>query len=164
MIIPSASNGDFVVNAVDNLLGSDDLISLRTRGMSARPFLAVQEIQRDAELKFRAKERELTDKLKDVEKKLSELQGQGGPAAGAEPGKTILSKDQQEAIEQFRGELVQTRRELRDVQHELHKDIEGLGVRLKFLNIGLVPILITIVAVGLSMARRARRRRAAGLA
>jgi ABC-type uncharacterized transport system involved in gliding motility auxiliary subunit len=156
MIIPAASNGDFVVNAVDNLLGSDDLISLRTRGMSARPFLTVQELQRDAELKFRAKERELTERLRDTEKKLGELQSQGQPQ-GPEAGRTIVSREQQETIEKFRADMLGIRRELRDVQHELRRDIEALDMTLKFVNIGLVPILVGIAAIVVGVVRIRRR-------
>jgi len=155
MIIPAASNGDFVINAVDNLLGSDDLISLRTRGMSARPFLTVQELQRDAELKFRAKERELTEKLRDTEKKLGELQSQGQPQG--EAGRAIVSREQQEAIEKFRADMLGIRRELRDVQHELRRDIEALDMTLKFVNIGLVPILVGIAAIIVGVVRIRRR-------
>jgi ABC-type uncharacterized transport system involved in gliding motility auxiliary subunit len=156
VVIPVASNGDFVVNATDNLLGSDDMISLRTRGQSARPFTLVQDIQRDAELKFRAKERELTEKLKETEKKLTEMQGPGGPGA-SEQGKVILSKEQQEAIDQFRSEMLGTRRELRDVQHELRRDIEGLEMMLKFVNIWLIPILVAIAALLVGIVRVRRR-------
>ncbi len=156
MIIPSASNGDFVVNAVDNLLGSDDLISLRTRGMSARPFLAVQEIQRDAELKFRAKERELTEKLRDTEKKLGEMQNQSQPQ-GPEAGRAIVSREQQEAIEKFRADMLDIRRELRGVQLELRRDIDALDMTLKFVNIGLVPILVGIAAIIVGVVRIRRR-------
>lgn len=156
VVIPVASNGDFVVNATDNLLGSDDMISLRTRGQSARPFTLVQDIQRDAELKFRAKERELTEKLKETEKKLTEMQGQSGPGA-SEQGKIILSKDQQEAVDQFRGEMLGTRRELRDVQRELRRDIESLEILLKFVNIWLIPILVAIAAVIVGIVRVRRR-------
>jgi ABC-type uncharacterized transport system involved in gliding motility auxiliary subunit len=155
VIVPAASNGDFVVNAVDNLLGSDDLISLRTRGMSARPFLTVQELQRDAELKFRAKERELTEKLRDTEKKLSELQAQG--QQGPEGSRTIVSREQQEAVEKFRADMLGIRRELRDVQHELRRDIETLDMGLKFVNIGLVPILVGIAAIVVGVVRVRRR-------
>ena len=156
MIVPSASNGDFIVNAVDNLLGSDDLISLRTRGMSARPFLAVQEIQRDAELKFRAKERELTEKLRDTEKKLGELQSQGQPQ-GPDAGRTIVSREQQEAIEKFRADMLGIRRELRGVQLDLRRDIDTLDMTLKFVNIGLVPILVGIAAIIVGVVRIRRR-------
>ena len=115
-----------------------------------------QEIQRDAELKFRAKERELTEKLRDTEKKLSELQGQSQPQS-AEAGRTIVSREQQEAIEKFRADMLGIRRELRDVQHELRRDIESLDMTLKFVNIGLVPILVGIAAVIVGVIRIRRR-------
>jgi ABC-type uncharacterized transport system involved in gliding motility auxiliary subunit len=153
--VPFANNGDFVINAVDNLSGSDDLIGLRTRGQSARPFTVVQNIQRGAEQRFRAKERELTEKLRDTEKKLSDLQSQSQEQGG---GKVIMSKAQSDAIEAFRADMLGTRRELRDVQHDLRKDIESLETRLKFINIGLIPILVA-GAAGIVGVMRMRRRR-----
>ncbi len=156
VVVPTASNGDFVVNAIDNLLGSDELISLRTRGESARPFTLVRAIQKNAELQFREKERQLNDQLKDTQKKLAELQGQSGPG-GAETGKVILSKDQQEAIDQFRTQVVQIRRQLRDVQHDLRRNIDDLQMLLKFINIWLVPILVGIAAIVVGVVRLRRR-------
>jgi ABC-type uncharacterized transport system involved in gliding motility auxiliary subunit len=156
--VPIANNGDFVTNAVDNLLGSNALIGLRSRGQSARPFVLVQEIQRDAELRFRAKEKELTEKLRDTEKKLSELQSQGQDQAG---GRAMLSKAQQDAIDQFRGDLLVTRKELRNVQQDLRSDIQTLESWIKFLNIGLIPILVAVAAVLVGVARTRKRRAAA---
>jgi ABC-type uncharacterized transport system involved in gliding motility auxiliary subunit len=153
--VPFANNGDFVINAIDNLSGSDDLIGLRSRGQAARPFMRVQAIQREAEQRFRAKERELTEKLRDTEKKLSELQSQS-QEQGA--GKVIMSKAQQETIEQFRGDMLNTRRALRDVQYELRKDIESLEARLKFINIGLIPLLVAGAAGAVGVMRMRRRR------
>jgi ABC-type uncharacterized transport system involved in gliding motility auxiliary subunit len=156
--VPLANNGDFVSNAIDNLLGSNALIGLRSRGQSARPFVLVQEIQRDAETRFRAKEKELTEKLRDTEKKLSELQTQGQDQAG---GRAMLSKAQQDTIDQFRGDLLSTRKELRDVQQNLRSDIQSLEGWIKFLNIALIPILVAVAAVLVALARSRRRRASA---
>lgn len=158
--VPIASNGDFVINAIDNLLGSNALISLRSRGQSARPFTLVQDLQRDAELRFRAKEKELTEKLRDTEKKLSEIQSQGQDQGGA---RAMVSKAQQEAIDQFRADLLATRRELRGVQQNLRSDIQTLEAWTKFINIALIPIVVAIVAVIVGLARNRRRRRAAAV-
>lgn len=155
--IPVASNGDFVINAIDNLLGSNALISLRSRGQSARPFTLVQDLQRDAELRFRAKEKELTEKMRETEKKLSELQSQGQDQSG---GRTMISKAQQETIDQFRADLLATRRELRSVQQNLRRDIQTLEAWTKFINIALIPIVVAIVAMLVGLARSRRRRRA----
>jgi ABC-type uncharacterized transport system involved in gliding motility auxiliary subunit len=158
VVVPTASNGDFVVNAIDNLLGSDELISLRTRGESARPFTLVQRIQKNAELQFREKERQLNDQLKTTEKKLAALQGQGGPTASAgESGHLILSKDQQDAIDQFRTQVVTIRKQLRDVQHDLRRNIDNLEILLKFINIWLMPIFVGLAAIVVGVVRLRRR-------
>lgn len=155
LAIPFASNGDFVVNAVDNLLGDNALIGLRSRGQSARPFTLVQDIQRDAETRFRAKERELTEKLQETQKKLNELQSQS-----SEGGRNILSRTQQETIDQFRADLLETRRELRAVQQNLRQDIRNLEALVKFVNIALMPLLIALVALFIGLARQRTRRAA----
>jgi ABC-type uncharacterized transport system involved in gliding motility auxiliary subunit len=156
---PAAYNGDFVVNAVDNLLGSSDLIGLRGRGLSQRPFTLLEDIQRAAEFSYRAKERELSDKLKEAEKRLSELQGRNAPGTGAaSDARTILSPEQQAEIEKFRGEVLAVRRDLRNVQQDLRRDIEGVQTVARVVNIGAVPAIVAVVAVALGWLRIRRRR------
>ena len=147
-----ADNANFVINALDNLGGNDDLISLRSRGEYARPFTKVASIQRDAELRLRDRERGLQDKLKDTEKKIQDLQRKKG-----EGSTLLLSAEQKREIESFRGEQLKTRKELRAVQHDLRRNIERLGDWLKFINIALIPILIGLGAAlaGVWRARRA---------
>ncbi|MFV2056458.1 MAG: Gldg family protein [Thiohalomonadales bacterium] len=146
--VPRNNNGVFVANAIDNLTGSNDLIGLRSRGNFSRPFEKVKDIQRDAEKKFRAREKELQETLRATEQKITDLQRQKG-----ESGSTILSSAQRNEIEKFRKEQSRTRMSLRNVQHELRKDIEYLGSVLKVLNIVLIPILIILFAIGLSVYR-----------
>ena len=148
---PFANNGDFLVNAIDNLGGNDDLISLRSRGEYARPFELVENIKRDAEAHFRAREQALRARLTETEGKLRDLQkGKGGES------ETILSAEQRKEIELFRAEQLKTRKELRSVQHELGKNIEALGDRLKLINIGLIPLLLAVVAIAVGALRRRR--------
>ncbi|MGR8948259.1 MAG: Gldg family protein [Gammaproteobacteria bacterium] len=147
-----ANNADFLINAIDNLGGNDDLISLRSRGEYSRPFTVVQQIQKDAEARFRDREQALQSKLEETESKIEALQQQSGGA-----GETILSAEQRKEIELFRKEQLKTRKELRAVQHDLQKNIEQLGTKLKFVNIGLIPILILLFAVGLSVFKLRRQ-------
>nr|VFK66745.1 MAG: ABC-type uncharacterized transport system involved in gliding motility, auxiliary component [Candidatus Kentron sp. UNK]VFK72199.1 MAG: ABC-type uncharacterized transport system involved in gliding motility, auxiliary component [Candidatus Kentron sp. UNK] len=136
---PTAANGSFVINALDNLIGSNDLISIRSRGHFQRPFTRVDAIREEAEFRFRQKEKELLDKLRQTERKLVELE-RGKQGDGA----LVLSMAQQREIERFRDEKLDIRKALRDVRHKLRKNIERLEDWLKFINIGLVPILIGI--------------------
>ncbi len=158
LYVPIAANADFVVNAIDNLSGSGDLIGLRSRGKSQRPFDVIEGLRRNAEQQYQARERSLQKKLEETEKQIADLQSKAGsPAAGAAGANALVSAEQQAAIEGLRGEILNTRKELRNVQRELNRDIEQLQLGIKFINIGLVPLLAAVVAIGLSLAWRRRR-------
>ncbi|WP_455367059.1 Gldg family protein [Kaarinaea lacus] len=137
--VPIAANGSLVINALDNLMGSNDLISVRNRGHFSRPFTKVDEIRQDAELQYREKEQQLMNRLRETERKLMELQ------RGKEQDKAlILSNEQKVELERFRQERVKIRKELRQVRHQLQQNIDSLEGWMKFINIGLIPILIGI--------------------
>jgi len=157
--VPNANNGDFIVNAADSLSGSGDLIGLRSRGTSARPFEVVQNIQRDAEDHYRTTEHQLQDKLKATEAKIADLKSKDNATGTASTG-----VDQVQAIENFRGELVQTRQQLRQVQLALRQNIDELKNVLVVINVGLMPIAVAIAALIVGIVRlRRRKRRAAAL-
>ena len=151
--VPSANNADLVINVLDNLSGSNDLIGLRSRARFNRPFDRVVEIRRDAEDRFRNKEQALEQKLRETEEKISGLQSQkeGGVSS------IILSPEQQAEIEAFRAERLDTRKELRDVKHQLKQDIERLGSRLKFLNIFILPLVLPALIAVLALMRARSR-------
>lgn len=151
-----ANNGDLFVNAVDTLAGSSALIGIRGRAVSARPFTTVQEIQRGAEERFRATEQQLQEELRETERRLNELQ-----TSSNEAGALILSDDQRRELERFRERQIEIRRELRQVRRQLDADIESLGTWLKFLNVWLLPVLLTLAVAGVVWLRRRRRARAA---
>src|SRR5262245_62039919 len=149
--IPNASNAALVVNALDNLSGSDALIGLRARGVDERPFTLVNELRRDAEQRYREKEQLLTNKLKEVQGQLAKLEGAG------DAGATILTESEKQTIEKFRSDMLATRRELRDVKRALREDIDRLDGWVKFANIALVPLLIGFGGVGWAGLQRRRR-------
>ncbi len=136
IVTPFADNGAFVTNAVENLGGNNALISIRSRGTFARPFEKVDELTVQAEARFREQEDALETELAETESQLSELQsGQGGDAL-------LLNAEQQKAIDEFMEKKIEIRKELREVRHQLDKDIEELGSQLKFINIIVMPILL----------------------
>ncbi|WP_111976454.1 GldG family protein [Algibacillus agarilyticus] len=137
---PFANNGDFIANAIENLGGSSDLISIRARGKFSRPFDVVAELKVEAEAAFRLKQEELQKRLDETELQLQQLQGATGDSESL-----VLNNEQSLALEQFLKQKVEIRKELRDVQHQLNKDIDALGSWLKFLNIGLIPLLLTLL-------------------
>ena len=151
--VPRSDNGTFVVNSLEFLQGGTDLVSLRGRSGSKRPFTVVEELERQAEMRFRSEEQRLMAELDKAEQRINELQ-----TKKADGSSLILSPEQQIEIERVREEQVRARKELRNVRHELRKDIQGLGTRLKILNIGAIPVLIGLLAIGLGTYKANRRK------
>jgi ABC-type uncharacterized transport system involved in gliding motility auxiliary subunit len=154
VLVPTANNGDFVANAIEVLAGGDDLVGLRSRGTSARPFEVVEQIRDEAQARYSAEERTLQAKLKDTQAKLESLTGKDQANAPA-----TLSPEQTKAVEEFRADMLQTRRQLRGVQAALRSDIARLKAGLEFLDIALIPLIVAAVAIVLGAVRLRRRRR-----
>ena len=154
VLVPVADNGAFVINALDTYSGSSDLIDLRSRRTSDRPFVVVQELERAAEERFRETERSLQAQVRETEAQLAELQ------LGGDGAQAVLTPEQQDSIAAFRERLVSARKQLRDVQLALRQDIERLGATLELLNVALVPVLVALVGAVVALLRARRRRRA----
>jgi len=152
-----SSNADFVLSALDNLAGSDDLITVRARRESARPFKVVEDMQRRAEQRHLAEEDVLKASLAETEARIRDLEAKKDGAQGS----LVLSPEQRAEVEKFRAQAADTRKQLREVRRKLNADIDSLGKQLKFINTALVPLLVAILAVGLGFFRRARRSKAA---
>jgi len=149
-----ANNGDFLANAVDNLAGSSDLISIRGRQSFFRPFTKVDELRRHAGEQLSAKEKELDTELKQTEQRLTELEA--GRNSGG--GSLVLTPEQQAELTRFQQERLRIRKELRDVRRGLDVEIKDLGWWIKLLNIAAVPALLAIGAIVLALTRRRRLR------
>ncbi|MGA3306689.1 MAG: Gldg family protein, partial [Stellaceae bacterium] len=153
--VANANNGDFVTNAIDVLSGGDDLVGLRSRGTSARPFDLVQDIQRQADARYQASEKALEDQLKDTQQKLKDL-SLSADKPGAQPDAA-----QAAAIDNFRNQMFATRRQLRAVQLAERQDLNFLKGALEFFDIAVIPILVAIAAAVIGILRLRRRARAA---
>ena len=150
---PIADNAVFIMSAIDNLMGSNELISLRARDKIDRPFTVVEELRRSAERRFLAEQEALEKRVAEAERKLTELQI--GGAQGQEAGP---SEAEAAAIDRFRAELLESRKKLREVQRDLRRDVETLGANLRFVNIALVPLLLAVLAAGAGVLRYRRRK------
>lgn len=136
-----SGNGSFVVNALENLSGSTDLISLRSREGFQRPFTRKDELRLAAEAAYQQKNEELEKRLQDTQAEINRLRS-------PEENSGLLVNDEQEAaLEKFQDEYVEIRKELRDVKRQLNSDIETLGSRLKWLNIAAVPLGLILIGL-----------------
>jgi ABC-type uncharacterized transport system involved in gliding motility auxiliary subunit len=148
-----ADNGTFVINALDSLSGSNDLIDVRSRASYSRPFTRVADLRVQAEARFQETEQRLQRELEDTERRLSELQ-----SSREDSGNILMTEEQQAEIDRFIDRRAEIRQELRAVQRGLDRDIERLGTILKSVNIGLVPLLLTVFVL-VALWRRSRKGR-----
>ncbi|MGV8997750.1 MAG: GldG family protein [Parvibaculaceae bacterium] len=149
---PIADNAQFILSAIDNLMGSDDLISLRARERADHPFVVVDNLRKEADRHFLAEQQRLTAKIAETEQRLTALQ----TSTGEEP-----SANAQAEAATFRADLLKSRKALRDVQRNLRLDIDTLASRVRFANVALMPILLGFVAVGVALLRHRRRKQRA---
>ncbi|MBC7634110.1 MAG: Gldg family protein [Acetobacteraceae bacterium] len=150
---PFSDNGAFVSNLIGTLAGGDALIGLRSRSASLRPFARVEAMQQEAEARFRKSEQDLQAHLDATQKKLTELRtGRGTDKAAA-----VISEEQRATIDALRRDVADTRKQLRNVQLELRRDIAALETKLRLADIVLVP---AVLAIGMGLARRRMRARA----
>ena len=151
-ITPMADNGRLVINALESMSGGANLIGLRGRGVSNRPFLVVENIQKNAELSYREKELSLQNQLEDTEKKLQAIQNNDVA------NENNTTSQQSDTIEEFKNKIYQIRKDLRDVQRQLNVDIDNLETNIKLINIWLMPLIVIFLYVIILIISNRRRK------
>ncbi len=149
--MPMNDNGPFVLDTLDFMSGSTDMINLRSRGGIQRPFKVVAELRKSAEAKFRTEEERLQGELDKAEQRLQELQSKKQGAS-----QLMLSPEQLAEIKSANEKKLETRKELRKVQLGLRKDVDALGNWLQFLNVGLIPLMIIVFAIAMWFSKSRR--------
>jgi ABC-type uncharacterized transport system involved in gliding motility auxiliary subunit len=149
---PLNNNLTLFGNAVEQLSGSSDLIGIRSRGNFQRPFERVTELEEKARSEWQAREQDLEAKLQEAREQLGQLETQKDPSR-----KFILSAEQKSAIERFHSEEIRINKELKEVRKSLRRDIERLGVKVKVVNIVLMPALVCLAGIGFGLYRRRKK-------
>lgn len=151
VLMPANGNLGLAQSMIEQLAGDANLIAVRSRASSQRPFTVVREMQAKAEANYRNKIKEMEDSLSQTQQKLNELQKskEGGQ-------KFILSAEQQKELENFRRSEIQVKKDLKEERKKLRQDIDSLENRTKWLNIAGMPFLVAVSGVGLALWKRKR--------
>jgi len=146
-------NSALMVNTIDDLSGSSDLVSIRSRGNFKRPFLVVDEIERQAEA-------ETAEEVAKINAQIAGFQGQlqsivSSAKEGEEQviGSSIVQKKKEVELK-----IHQAQRQLRQVKMTRRERIERLGNRLRQANMLVAPVVILVIAVVLGLRRSVRKR------
>jgi len=151
--IPQLANDNIALfsGVIEQFAGREELIGLRTRRSSNRPFDVVEKLRASATEKWQQREADFQAELQRTQERLSQLQRE---KKGDE--RFILSREQQDEIVKLRKAQADTRRELKNVRKELTADIDSLGTRLKWYNIALVPFLVVVFGLVRGFIRKRR--------
>jgi ABC-type uncharacterized transport system involved in gliding motility auxiliary subunit len=150
---PINDNLNLMANMADQVAGSSDLMGIRCRGRTFRPFTRVLELQAQAQERWLAQEQVIEQKLVDTEQRMAELQRQKD-----DKQRFVLSPEQTREIERFKAETLKNKQELKQVRRNLREGIEALGMKVKLINIVLLPILVGLAGIVYWLVRRLKPR------
>jgi ABC-type uncharacterized transport system involved in gliding motility auxiliary subunit len=152
MAMPRNGNLALVQNLVEQASGDVNLVGARGRASVSRPFTVVQKMEAAARARYQGKIEGLNRKVEELQSKLNDVQiKQEGNTS-----KIILTKDQQDAIANFKKQQVDARKDLRKERRNLDVDVKNLENRVKWLNIAAMPLLVSAVGIALAIARKNR--------
>jgi ABC-2 type transport system permease protein len=146
-------NSALMMNAIDDLTGSSDLISIRSRGNFRRPFTVVDEIERQAEAETAEEVAKLNVEIAGFTSELQKLLTSAKEEQAEVVGSSILQK--QRDIEYKKR---QAQRQLRQVRMQRRERIEHLGNVLRNFNMLAAPAVILMIAIVLGVRRSVRKR------
>ncbi len=149
--IPFNGNLALGQNLMEQLAGDSNLIGARSRASLRRPFTVVQEKEAEAQKRFQAEIARFQKEVEEAQQRISEIQSR---KEGSQ--KFILSPEAAAELKKLQERQVVANKELRRVRKELRQEVESMQDRWKWINIALMPVVVSGAGIGLALARRRR--------
>ena len=147
--VPVMDNGNFVLNALEDLSGGDNLIGLRGKSAKTRRFEDIEKIRRTAQLDFKVKENEIIERINRTKAELQEIWSKKNFEQ-----RQIFTADELSLIAGIRKRLENDRKELSQIRKALNAEINAIDTKVKIINIYAVPLLILCGLLLFSFASR----------
>lgn len=152
--VPRGDNSALLLNAIDDLTGSSDLISIRSRGNFKRPFTVVDKIEKQAEAETAQEVAKLNVQIAGFTKELQSILSSSAETEKAEViGSTILQKQRDIELKKH-----EAQRQLNEIKLQRRVRTERLGNKLRNFNVLMAPAVILIITIILGIHRSARKR------
>lgn len=145
------SNLPLFLNAVELLSGGGDLLAVRSRASTQRPFVKLDEMREKVEVEFRPKLQALEKQLNETAEKIGTLRVK----TDAKTRTLILDPDQQKQLAELQATQAKISKEVREVRKQQNREIDWIKFTLKMLNILFMPLLVISVGLILALRRRA---------
>ncbi len=146
-------NSALLMNTIDDLSGSTDLISIRSRGNFRRPFTVVDRIEEKAEAETADEVAKLNAEITGFEDELKTLVNSANEKEKQVIGNSLARKTKDLELKKLKA-----RQQLRQVKMQKRQRIEALGNELRAFNMLAAPVVILLIAVVLGIKRSAMKR------
>lgn len=146
-------NSTLMLNTIEDLSGSSDLVSIRSRGNFKRPFTVVDEIERRAEAETAAEVEKINMQIAGFQSELQNILNTAKEGEEEVIGSTIVLKKKELELK-----IREAQRQLRQVKMTRRERIEQLGNKLRQANMLGAPAVILAIAIMLGLRRSVRKR------
>jgi ABC-type uncharacterized transport system involved in gliding motility auxiliary subunit len=150
----SGDNSALMMNTIDDLSGSSELISIRSRGNFRRPFEVVDKIEAEAEAETAEEEAKINAEISGFETELQSILGSAKQGEEEIIGSSIVQKKKELELK-----ILGARKQLKQIRRIKLERIEGLGNRLRNFNMLAAPAVILFIVIVLGVRRSAKKRR-----
>lgn len=146
------SNGNLpmLLGAIELYSGGGDLISVRNRASTTRPFTTMEKKKNQVEEQFRPQMSKLTGELEEATRELSNLRGK----FDKKTQRVIIDPASQGKIDNWQGKQVEIQKEIGNIKKQQRKAIDWEEMKIKLFNIFLMPLVVVAIGLILAMNRR----------
>lgn len=147
--IATNDNHKVLLNAVDYLFGSTELMQVRGKKTIRRPFTLFDRIEEEADRRTLERETELREEIARFEEQLREKQG-------AASNQALFKKQLQDEVDDLNERIAEANRELFEIRKAKRAALEAEESRVRFATLGTTPLLVLALGLFLFFRRRVR--------
>ena len=148
-------NYKLFLNSVDHLLGSRNLMSVRTARRLDRPFTLFDQIEADAEKETLERERQIREEIERFQTELRSKQ-----AEITERNAALFQRRVQDEVDSLNERIREGNQELRGIRVARRAAIEREENRVRFAVLGWMPTLVLLLGLVLFVRRKRQERHA----
>jgi ABC-type uncharacterized transport system involved in gliding motility auxiliary subunit len=144
-------NSSLFLNSVENLSGSKDLLSIRSKGAKKRNFKVIDEIELEADKETAETVARINASINEAQVELDKLSERVN-----EGNLNVIKSEALTKKRELDKRLALYKGQLREVKRQGREKIEGIGLFLQYLNTLLIPFLLIIGGLIYNSIRRRR--------
>ena len=147
---PANGNFGFAQNAVEQMTGDDNLITVRSRATRDRPFTRIDQMVAAANEKFQGEMKGLEEKASEAQRRINDLQQQKKD----KDQRFIMSPEQAAELANLRKDEAEANKRLKQVRKDFQKEIVALQNKVKWINILTMPLAVAFSGIVIAVVNR----------